>query len=65
MAGRTAGSGQLGHLHRFFMHLHRLIGQMAKCCETNPVFGKTLRVLGLPSFSSQSAICCIAAPLQI
>jgi hypothetical protein len=23
-----------------------LIGQMAKCCETNPVFSKTLRVLG-------------------
>ena len=23
-----------------------LIGQMAKCCETNPVFSKTLGVLG-------------------
>jgi hypothetical protein len=37
-----------------------LIRQLGKNVESAVVLGKTLGVLGLPSFLSQSAICCIA-----
>ena len=42
--------------------LEILIGQMAENRDIDPVLGKALRVLGQPSFLSQSAICCIAVP---
>ena len=39
-----------------------LISQVAKDREINAIFGKTSAYSDMPSFSSQSAICCIAAP---
>ena len=42
--------------------LEVLIGQMTEDGNIDLILGKALRVLPRPSFSSQSAICCIAAP---
>ena len=36
-----------------------LVRQLAENLDIDVVFGKALGVLGRPSFSSQSAICCI------
>ena len=35
---------------------------MAEGRDIDPVFGKAFRVLDMPSFLSQSAICCIVGP---
>ena len=41
-----------------------LIGQVTQDREIDIVVGKALGVSDKPSFSSQSAICCIATPLR-
>ena len=45
--------------------LEVLISQMREYRDIDLVLGKALRVLPRPSFSSQSAICCIAATKRI
>jgi hypothetical protein len=45
--------------------LQILIGQMGEYGNVNLILGKTLGVCPRPSFSSQSAICCIAATKRI
>jgi hypothetical protein len=42
--------------------LEVLIRQIGENAEVNPILGKALGDSDIPSFSSQSAICCIASP---
>ena len=44
--------------------LEVLIAKMGKYGNINLILGKSLSVLPEPSFSSQSAICCIAGPFS-